>query len=148
MYLIENFLPNFIKDHWILCTIAILIIIAIIYEEIKINLIKKVSLTPTEAITLINEGKAIMIDLRNPHLFATGYILGSINIPHNIFEQEIMKLSSYKKYSIILIGIEKINFAEIKKILMKHGFIKDIFIMIGDIGSWKELGLPLMKKLD
>ena len=49
---------------------------------------------PSEAVTLVNSGEAIFLDIRDKNSFETGHIHGSINIPKdssnnkNIFLQQ------------------------------------------------------------
>jgi rhodanese-related sulfurtransferase len=135
---------NFIIKNIFIITLILVIISILIVIEIKDYKYKKNGITPQEAIKLINNNNAIIIDLRDETLFKKCYILNSINIPHNKMHEYKSTIIKYKKNLLILIENKKNN-TEIKKILTNYG-CNNIMYIINGIDSWVKNELPTYKK--
>ncbi len=136
---------NFIiKNIFIIITI-ITIITFLIIIEIKDYKYKKNGLTPQEAIRLLNNNNAIIIDLREEFLFNNCYILNSINIPFNKINDNKNILLRYKKNLIILIENKKNN----KKALnmLKQYGCNNVMYIINGIDAWIKNELPTYKRV-
>ena len=97
---------------------------------------------PSEAVTLVNSGEAIFLDIRDKNSFETGHIHGSINIPKDSFKQQEHLLTTGKTIIVVSengidaggAGVELKNIGVEKVMLLKYGLI-----------SWAEESLPLVK---
>lgn len=138
--MIYNFI---IKNIFIIIIIAITILTLLIIE-IKDYKYKKNGLTPHEAIKLLNNNNAIIIDLREESLFNKSYILNSINIPHNKINEFKNTIIRNKKNLIILIENKKNNKDAIE--LLKNYGCNNIMYITDGIESWKKSDLPIYKK--
>lgn len=135
---------NFIiKNIFIITTILIVISILIIIE-LKDYKYKKNGLTPQEAIKLLNNNNAIIIDLREEHLFNRCYILNSINIPFNKISEHKNIIMRNKKNILILIENKKNNKTATN--LFKNYGCNNIMYIIDGIESWIKNDLPTYKK--
>jgi len=137
---------QFIQNNWVLCAAFGAAIILLIFEEVrgKIGGISKIS---AHALTmLINRENAVTIDLRNQKAFASGHIIGSINIVRSEFDANLKKIETYKDQPVILVDDTDSNAETIGAKLQKQGFTK-IHILSGGLQTWKNAKLPLTKAI-
>ena len=132
-------LINFLFEHYYLSgPLLIVIVLLIISNASKGG--KKIS--TQQLISLCNQDKAFLIDLRDSESFKIGSITNSFNIPSNDLIRRSNEISQKEK-SIILIcemGSVSPNSGEL---LQKEGF-EDILILKGGINQWKMDNLPLV----
>lgn len=136
---------NFIIKNIFIIIALIIIIIFLIIIEVKDYKYKKNGLTPQEAIRLLNNNNAIIIDLREELLFNECYILNSINIPFNKINENKNILMRYKKNLVIIIENKKNNKKAINTI--KSYGCNNIMYIIDGIDSWIKNELPVYKKI-
>lgn len=135
---------QFIHNHWLLCTMSILVLGFIVFEEIRSRLsgIPKVSAPNT--VLWLNRENAVVIDLRSKAAFSSGHILGAINVVNTEFEQNLTKLEAYKNQIVILVSDQDDSAATIGSKLKNAGFTK-VYVLAGGLTSWKDAQLPLSK---
>lgn len=136
---------NFIIKNIFIIIAIIIIIIFLIIVEFKDYKYKKNGLTPQEAIRLLNNNNAIIIDLREEILFNECYILNSINVPSNKINENKNILMRYKKNLVILIENKKNDKKTIDKI--KSYGCNNIMYIIDGIEAWIKNELPVYKKI-
>ncbi len=107
-----------------------------------------VKLTPKEGYELIQKNKNnpnfVILDIRTPEEFESGYIEGAININYHsdTFVEDLDKLDKNKTYFVYCrTGRRSSDAADI---MTKQGF-KEIYRINGDIVKWKSEGLPVAK---
>jgi len=135
---------QFIQNHWVLCSATVVILIVLIFEEMRKKISGVPMLSAQEVSLLLNRENAVIVDLRNQNAFATGHILGAINISHNEIELHLKKLEAHKNKTIILVDDQDTNISSVGAKLRIHGFIK-IHALAKGLNSWKEAQLPLVK---
>jgi len=92
-----NQFVQFIQNHWQLGVAFVVISILIgINELLNIRNLGK-SISPEEAVNLINNSNATVIDLRDPATFKSGHIIGAIRA----VEADFATPRKYKKPDII-----------------------------------------------
>lgn len=135
---------SFINQHWILSGLFLVLLLAIVLNEFLLSFLKSDSLTTAEALEFINHKEAVVVDIRNPNLFAEGHILGSLNIPLPFFDKKAGLLDKFKDRNMIVIcelgQSSRKGLAELKK----KGF--KAFSLSGGIAAWRTAGLPLSKQ--
>jgi rhodanese-related sulfurtransferase len=135
---------NFVVNHWILWSIFVLVIIVILFEEIRGRVQGIPRVYPRELTNLINKQDAVVIDVRDPNAFARGHILGSINIPHTQMDTSIEKLEQYRGRPIVVVCANGQTSPQEGTKLRHKGF-ENVSFLSGGISAWKEDGLPLSK---
>ena len=142
-FIMKQFL-QFIQNHWALCSAFGTALALLIFEELKnqVGGIPKVSVQ--NATLLLNRENATTLDLRNQKAFASGHILGSINIARADLNAHMKKIESHKNHAVILVDDTDAGAATIGAKLQKHGFAK-IHILAGGLSAWKDAHLPLTK---
>ena len=132
-------LINFLIEHFYLSGPLLIVIVLLIISNARKGG-KKIS--TQQLISLCNQDKAFLIDLRDSESFKSGSITNSFNIPSNDLIRRSNEINQKEK-SIVLIcemGSVSPNFGEL---LQKDGF-EDILILKGGINQWKMDNLPLV----
>lgn len=97
---------------------------------------------PNEAVSLVNSGKALFLDIRDKDSYDSGHIHGSINIKKDDFKKQEHLLTIGKTIIVVSengidsggAGVELKNLGVERVMLLKYGLI-----------SWAEESLPLVK---
>lgn len=132
-------LINFLIEHYYLSGPLLIVIVLLIISNARKGG-KKIS--TQQLISLCNQDKAFLIDLRDSESFKSGSITNSFNIPSNDLIRRSNEINQKEK-SIVLIcemGSVSPNSGEL---LQKEGF-EDILILKGGINQWKMDNLPLV----
>ena len=132
-------LINFLIGHYYLSGPLLIVIVLLIISNARKGG-KKIS--TQQLISLCNQDKAFLIDLRDSESFKIGSITNSFNIPSNDLIRRSNEINQKEK-SIVLIcemGSVSPNSGEL---LQKEGF-ENILILKGGINQWKMDNLPLV----
>ncbi len=103
---------------------------------------QKVSLL--QATQLINQGKTLIVDVRDPAEFAAAHIRDSRNIPLNELPQRINELDKFKSKSVIVLCQSGVRSSKATMQLKKAGF-NEVFSLNGGLAAWMAQGLPVTK---
>jgi rhodanese-related sulfurtransferase len=101
-------------------------------------------LTTLQATQLINQGKTVILDVREPAEFANGHVRDAINIPLKDLPQRLGDLEKSKSKSIIVVCNVGIQSAKAAAQLQKAGF-QDVYSLSGGLTAWQGQGLPVSK---
>jgi rhodanese-related sulfurtransferase len=136
---------DFLKTHWLLTTafIALALLIFII-EKLSKTLGPK-SITPQEAIFLINREKAIVLDIRVKENYQQGHIVQAISLPFSNEKRFLEQLTTIapipQKQSIIVVCESRDQAIKVNKILERLEF-KSVNILRDGMSAWLTAGLP------
>ena len=98
--------------------------------------------TTLQATQLINQGKAIVVDVREPAEFSAGHLRDAKNIPLGELSNRIGELDKSK--AVIAVCQSGTRSAKAAGQLKKAGF-NEVFSLDGGIAAWQAQGLPLTK---
>ena len=135
-------LIQFITAHWMLVLAFIAVIILLIREEANRA---GQQFSPQAVSFKMNDGDAVLVDIRDAATFKQGHIAGSINVPMNQFKSQLSKLEPYKQQMVILVCNQGVSAQKAATILGKQKF-SDIAILKGGIRAWLSEGFPTVKK--
>ena len=103
-------------------------------------------ITPEEAKRMVEEGKAILLDVRTREEYEEKHVEGSINIPLHELEERINEIKG--KDVVILCFCRSGNRSYMAcKILKMYGF-KEIYNVMGGITAWERAGFKVVRKTD
>ncbi len=139
----QQLLP-FVSNHWELF-LALAVICALLIYQTFSGISGAKSLSPQEAIRMINHEQATVLDVREPAEVKAGKILDSITIPLDKLGQQIDKLQKYKNSPVIVVCQSGSRSSRACGILRKHGF-ESVYNLQGGIMAWTSANLPLSKK--
>ncbi|QFQ31907.1 rhodanese-like domain-containing protein [Buchnera aphidicola] len=139
-----NNILSFISNNFILSTVWFFLLNIIIFLIFKPFYLKAKLVSNFDAIKLINERNAKIVDTRSLELYNSGHILNSIHIPlKNISFKKVQELNlSTLNPVILIINSSERNNKYIKNFL--DNGIKNIYILKNGIASWDAENLPLV----
>ncbi|MEP5763910.1 MAG: rhodanese-like domain-containing protein [Halieaceae bacterium] len=103
------------------------------------------SLSPQQAINMINAGEGVFLDLRESAEYGQGHIVESLNIPATKLDTRIAELEKYREQPIVLVCKMGQHSGAVGKKLMAQGFEK-VYRMSGGMMEWGQQQLPLVKQ--
>lgn len=134
-------LGQFISNHWQLWLAFIVILLLVFINELITQKKKAKELSPQTAVDMINNGNAVVIDLRDKEAFKNGHIIDSVNCNASDFEQQ--KMDKYKNKSIILVCARGLQSPAVAAKIRTQGF--QPLVLSGGIAAWQNADLPLIK---
>jgi len=131
---------TFVSEQWILVSILIVLLYAYIWTE-------KTKGGPTVSIhsatRVINNGEAVVVDLREAKEFKAGHIVDAMNIPHNKLKDQLTQLASHKEKTLILVDKMGQHAGTAGRMLRTEGFT--VNRLEGGMTEWQNQNLPLVK---
>lgn len=98
-------------------------------------------LTLLQATQLINQGKTLIIDVRDSEQFAAGHLRDARNIPLKDLPQRISELDKFKSKSVVVVCQTGTQSGKAEAALKKAGFA-EVYGLTGGIAAWQTQGLP------
>lgn len=135
-------LSEFIVNHWGLCLALVVLLIAFVINETKTYRDQNNQVSPQEAVSLINNEQACLVDIREASLFEKGHLIDSLLIGKEDVSNP--KLKKFKDKPIILVCNLGKTSQQIAPQWTKAGF-KKVYVLSGGIEAWREAGLPIIK---
>jgi len=136
---------HFVMRHWLLSLAFVVVLIAIIIEEMRSKVGMGDRISPQKAVNLINRESAVVVDLRDNNAYKDGHIIDAVNIASSTLDQkDLKKLQTHKKVPVILMGSNDQKAAIVAKQLRGDGFEKPMILM-GGLGAWNNASLPTVK---
>jgi rhodanese-related sulfurtransferase len=102
------------------------------------------SLSPQQAINLINAEGGVFLDLRDAAAFKQGHIVEAVNIPAAKVESRLGELEKHKSSPIVLVCKMGQQAGAAGKQLRTGGF-EQVYKMSGGMMEWGNLQLPTVK---
>jgi rhodanese-related sulfurtransferase len=102
----------------------------------------KVSLT--QATQMLNQDRAVIIDVRDSKDFAAGHMRDARNIPMKELAKRTGELDRFKSKAVIVVCNAGVQSGRASSLLKKAGF-KEVFSLNGGMAAWQSQGLPISK---
>ncbi|MDB5761154.1 MAG: rhodanese-like protein [Herminiimonas sp.] len=102
----------------------------------------KVSLL--QATQMINQGKTIILDVRDPAEFAAGHVREAKNIPLKELPKRVGELDRFKSKSVIIVCATGVQSSKAAAQLKNAGF-NGVYSLNGGLAAWQAQGLPIAK---
>lgn len=99
------------------------------------------SVTPQQAINLVNTEEGVFVDVRDAAAFKKGHIVDSLNVPLAKVGDRIGELETHKEKPIVLVCNMGQQSGAAGKQLRAAGFEK-VYKMSGGMMEWNHLQLP------
>lgn len=100
--------------------------------------------SPLQATQLINQGKTVIVDVREPADYAAGHLRDARNIPLKELPNRIGELDKFKSRPVIAVCQSGATSAKAAAQLRNAGFAGAV-TLDGGIAAWQKQGLPLAK---
>ena len=102
----------------------------------------KVSLL--QATQIINQGKSLILDVREPDEFAAGHLQGAKNISQKVLSSKLDEIEKFKTKPVIVVCATGTRSASATARLKKAGFSEAVSLD-GGMVAWQGQGLPTVK---
>ncbi len=132
---------NFIIEHYLLVGLAITSGTALLLPSLLRQGAKVSSLQATQ---LINQGKSLILDVREPAEFATGHLRDAKNIALAELPKKLDELAKFKAKPVIVVCQSGVKSAKATALLKNAGFTEAVSLN-GGVAAWQEQGLPMTK---
>ncbi|HAZ42027.1 MAG TPA: rhodanese-like domain-containing protein, partial [Methylococcaceae bacterium] len=93
---------EFISNHWMMAAALFVVTILLIQDIIDSATRKHKTVSPSEAVVIMNDDQTIVVDVREPPEFAEGHIEGARNIPLGKLDERVGELESHKNKPIVV----------------------------------------------
>jgi rhodanese-related sulfurtransferase len=97
-----------------------------------------------QATQLMNQGKAVIVDVRDAAGFAAGHVRDAKNIPLKELPNRVAELEKFKSKTVIVVCQSGMQSAKATSILKKAGF-NEVVSLTGGLSAWQAQGLPVAK---
>ena len=97
-----------------------------------------------EATRLMNNGNALVLDIRDSGEFSGGRIPRSKNIPLAEIDKRLEEITRFKDKPVIVTCRTNNRAGSAARILKQHGFA-DVYQLAGGFGAWQQASLPVEK---
>jgi rhodanese-related sulfurtransferase len=132
---------EYISNNALLAGGAVLMALAVIFNELRIKSAGVTAVSASMAVQLINSG-AKVIDVRNAELFAKGHIVNSVNVPADEIDTKVNdKYKSAK--SLVLVCDTGAKSGQCVAGLRKAG-VESAFSLAGGIDAWQRDNMPVV----
>ena len=131
---------EFLAEQWILAAALLTVIIMLIVHESRKS---GPSLSPQQAINLVNEKDGIFVDLRDAADFGKGHIVGAVNIPAAKLGERMVELEKFKNKPVVLVCKMGQQSGAAGKQLRGENYTR-VYKMSGGMMEWGNLQLPLV----
>ncbi len=102
-------------------------------------------ISPKEAKKLLDDGKIIIIDVREPHEIEFSNIPGTIPIPLSQFNAKIDEVLAYRDHTVAILCRSGARSARVTHFLKNQGF-SQVYNIKGGILQWSDEVDPSVKK--
>jgi rhodanese-related sulfurtransferase len=132
---------EFLVQQWILVAALLAVVVMLVLHETRRS---GPSLSPQQAINLVNAEQGVFLDLRDGADFKQGHIVGAMHIPAAKLAERMAELEKYRDRPVVLVCKMGQQSGAAGKQLKASGFGK-VYKMTGGMMEWANLQLPLVK---
>lgn len=143
----QNAFFQFVIQYWHMWLLLVIVLVLLLYEEVKTKRYGVPMVSPQEVITLMNRDSAVVIDIRDTEAFTQGHIIGSLNLPTTTIATIIDKLTAIKVHRdkpIVIVCARGQRCLAVANSLRKENF-SQVYGLAGGITAWKNTEIPLIK---
>ena len=102
------------------------------------------TLSPANAVALINREKAVVVDVSEPDAFAAGHVTGAKNIPLAQLEERLPTVAKNKALPLILVCASGKRAQGAVATATKLGYA-NVQALAGGIQAWRKADMPVEK---
>lgn len=135
---------QFVVNNWHLFLALGVVLALLVAGPLRQRLAGIRSLTPAEAIQVMNREDGVVVDVCEAQEFAGGHIARALSIPLSNLAARLGEIEKYRQRPIILSCRSGNRSLKAAFMLHKHGFPK-VYSLAGGIAAWQRDDLPMEK---
>ncbi len=132
---------EFFLQQWVLFAALLAVVVMLVVHETRKS---GPSLTPQQAINLVNAEEGVFVDLRDAAEYKAGHIVDAVHIPAAKLAARMDELGKFKQRPVVLVCKMGQSAGAAGKQLKAAGFEK-VYKMGGGMMEWGNLQLPTVK---
>ena len=132
----------FLGQHLVLVPAFGVVAVLLILNEMSGVVTGEKRLSPPEAVRLINDAQALVVDVRPPADFKKGHILNALNLPQTKLGERIGELGKDTARPIVVYCALGSVSAQAAHTLKKAGY-SQVFPLKGGLNGWLAASLPV-----
>jgi rhodanese-related sulfurtransferase len=136
---------EFAAQSWYLFVALVVVLGWLIGTEVRRKLSGVVSITPLQALQLINHQEAVVLDIRDGADYKAGHLPDARHIPANALAGRLGELQKFKDKPLIVYCRMGNVTGSVCALLKKNGFTA-VHELSGGIAAWLTANLPVTKK--
>lgn len=133
---------QFLAEQWLLVSALVACLMLLFFHEGRRG---GPSLTPHQAVALINQKGAAVVDLRDPAEYRKGHIVGAINLPFAKLSERWSELEALRDKPVVLVCKLGQTASSVGKQMRAKGFT-DVYRLGGGLVEWDGLQMPLVRE--
>ncbi len=138
-------LVEFFQNHLLLFSAAGVILVLLVVNEMTASLLGEKRLNAQEAVRLINDRDAIIVDLRAQNEFKRGHLLNAINVPFAKLDERASDVGKDKARPVLLYCALGSVAGQAALKLKKQGYT-EVYPLKGGLNAWTGANLPVTAK--
>ena len=131
---------EFLAQQWILVAALLAVVVMLFMHETRKS---GTSLSPQQAINLVNTEDGVFVDLRDTADFRAGHIVEAMHVPSSKLLNNTGLLEKYRNKPIVLVCKMGQTAGAVGKKLNADGY-ENVNIMTGGMMEWNNLQLPVV----
>ena len=135
-------LIEFALNNLLLTAAFIIVVTAIIVNEVMTFRRSRFAIDATDATRLFNRDQAVFVDIRNENAYQKSHLPGAINIPLEHIDKRKDKLKRYSGQTIIAYCDTGSSTLNAVKALQAQGW-EQVHQLRGGLTAWRDAGLPI-----
>lgn len=138
-------LIEFLANHWLLTSALFAVLLLMVANEIWTTVKGEKRLSPADAVRLINDQNAVVLDVRSPADFKKGHLLNALNIPSARLADRVNELAKFKDRPVLCYcALGSVSPQACSK-LRELGFAT-VYSLKGGLNAWQGASLPVTTK--
>ena len=137
-------IQQFIVAQWQLVLIFVLAGVMLLWPIFQRRISGATDVTVNQLTRLINDEKAVPLDVREAKEFVDGKVPGAVHIPSSQLKDRLGELEKFKQRPVIVYCARGQRSQSAAATLGRAGFTK-LHNLHGGLKSWRDAGLPLEK---
>ncbi|MCB1864972.1 MAG: rhodanese-like domain-containing protein [Chromatiales bacterium] len=134
---------DFLAQQW--PTVAILVAALVLLARSYMNDSGKNAVGPQQAVRLMNDREAVVLDVREANEFSDGHIRGAIHIPLGEVKNRVSQLQKYKSRPII-VGCRSGSRSNVAAGHLRRAGFEQVFNLRGGMLAWQNANLPVTQR--
>lgn len=131
----------FVTEQWMLVSILLGLIFLYVFTEKQKG---GKAISSHELTRMVNDGSAVVLDVREAKDYKAGHIVDAVNIPFAAMEKRIVELDKHEGKTIVIVDKMGQHAGAVGKQLAQRGFA--ISRLSGGMMDWQGQNLPVIKK--
>lgn len=135
----------FVQTHTVLLAAFVVVLLALVANEAHGRLTGGPRTSVMDAVRLINDRHALILDIRSAAEYKKGHVMGAVNIPSAKLKERADQIDKDPGRPIIVYCNLGSSSLEAAKSLRTLGH-KEVYVLRGGINGWESSNLPVTVK--